>query len=290
MVKSIANQEAIERFIRKVDEARKQLNTEENPPPQRTRTSPSEHHHIAESSRDKKDLTTWLGARCNDPAFTVSWNPQESNGNNPDLQDFFPQLKDHLLARARSVAYEGDEHEFSEDDRDCINIKDNFLYFHSLLRVNYTTYDLRREQDTINPLTRPDILVLSHEDEKTHPYWYARIVHIFHVMVQHRNNPSMVFSVPTRMNVLFVRWFRRDVNYPSGWNEKRLHRLQFFDQESPSDAFGFLNPESVVRGVHIIPAFGYARTYDLLAGGSDGRRLRDEDDPNADWKYYYVNM
>jgi hypothetical protein len=33
MVKSIANQEAIERFIRKVDEARKQLNTEENPTP-----------------------------------------------------------------------------------------------------------------------------------------------------------------------------------------------------------------------------------------------------------------
>ncbi|KAF9226853.1 hypothetical protein BS17DRAFT_776235 [Gyrodon lividus] len=31
--------------------------------------------------------------------------------------------------------------------------------FHSMLRVNYTTYDLRREQDTINPLTRADCVM-----------------------------------------------------------------------------------------------------------------------------------
>ena len=164
------------------------------------------------------------------------------------------------------------------------------MYYHSLLRVNYTTYDLRREQDTINPLTRPDIMVLSHEDMQTHPYWYARVIHIFHVMLQCRDDPSMPFSAPTRMNVLFVHWFCHDINYPSGWDEKRLHRLQFFNQENSSDAFGFLDPESVMRGAHIIPAFGYYRTYELLARGSHACRLQDGEDPNADWKYYYVNM
>ena len=97
------------------------------------------------------------------------------------------------------------------------------MYHHSLLRVNYTTYDLRREQDTINPLSRPDIMVLSHENERSHPYWYARVIHIFHVMVQHRDGPGSLFSAPVHIGVLFVRWFHRDVNYPSGWSAKRLH-------------------------------------------------------------------
>lgn len=60
----------------------------------------------------------------------------------------------------------------------------------------------------INPLTKPDIMVLSHEDEQTHPYWYARVVYIFHVMVQHCADETSMFSPPERMNVLFVRWFR----------------------------------------------------------------------------------
>ncbi|KAF9222294.1 hypothetical protein BS17DRAFT_708725, partial [Gyrodon lividus] len=77
--------------------------------------------------------------------------------------------------------------------------------------------------------------------------------------------------------------------YPSGWGEKCLHQLQFFDQQSTSDAFGFLDPDSVVRGVHLIPTFAYCRTEDLL-GPSQARRQKDEDQWDCDWKYYYVNM
>lgn len=206
-----------------------------------------------------------------------------------DIQEFIPRLEDHLLARARGIEYDGDEHTFSNEDRRCINIKGNHVYFHKILRINYTTYDLRREQDTINPLTRADIMVLSHEEERVHPYWYARVVEIFHVMVQSRKNAYSLFSAPLRMDVLFVRWFRRDINYPSGWQEKRLHRLQFFDQEDASDAFGFIDPDLVVRGAHIIPAFGYSQTNDLL-GPSQARRHKDDEAHHIDWKYYYVNM
>ena len=114
-------------------------------------------------------------------------------------------------------------------------------------------------------------MVLSHEDEQSHPYWYARVIHILHVMTQYRNEPSGPFSAPKRMDVLFVRWFRLDVNYPCGRSEKRFQRLQFFGQEN-GDVFGFLDPESVVRGVHIIPAFGYYHSRELLAGGSRDRK------------------
>ena len=189
------------------------------------------------------------------------------------------------------MAYDGDEHDFSDEDRLCLNIKDNRIYFHSKLSVNYTTYDLRREQDTINPLTRSDILVLSHEDEKTHPYWYARVVHVFHVFVQVRENEHSPFLEPTRMNVLFVRWFGRDMDYPSGWSAKRPHRLRFFGyRDTSADAFGFIDPDSVIRGVHLIPAFAFGSTDDLL-GPSKARRKLDGA-PNAydDWNYYYVNV
>ncbi|KIJ60802.1 hypothetical protein HYDPIDRAFT_116648 [Hydnomerulius pinastri MD-312] len=163
------------------------------------------------------------------------------------------------------------------------------MYHHSMFRVNYTTYDLRREQDTVNPLTRADIMVLSHEDERSHPYWYARVIQVFHVMVEYRKDKHSVFAEPTHMNVLFIRWFRRDTMFESGWNAKRLHRLEFFDQESPSDAFGFLDPDSVVRGVHLIPAFAYGATEELL-GPSFVRRRKEAVERHKDWRYFYVNM
>jgi len=90
------------------------------------------------------------------------------------------------------------------------------------------------------------------------------------------------------MNVLFVRWFGRDMNYPSGWYEKRLHRLRFFEHDSSLEAFGFVNPESVVRGVHLIPAFAFGTTDELL-GPSKARRKQDGASDGHDWNYYYVN-
>ncbi|KIM53016.1 hypothetical protein SCLCIDRAFT_93152, partial [Scleroderma citrinum Foug A] len=50
-------------------------------------------------------------------------------------------LKDHLLAHLRNLPYSGDEHEFTDLDQDCVLIKDDNLYEHATLRVNYTTYD-----------------------------------------------------------------------------------------------------------------------------------------------------
>jgi hypothetical protein len=62
--------------------------------------------------------------------------------------------------------------------------------------------------------------------------------------------------------------------------------LEFFDQDSLGEAFGFLDPDSVIHRVHIIPAFAYSRT-DTLLGPSF---VRKEEDLDMDWHYYYVNM
>ena len=98
-------------------------------------------------------------------------------------QEFIPKLKDHLLSRLLHQDYDGDEQEFSDDDRNTVCIIDNQLYSVKVLQVNYTTYDVHRGQDSLNPRTQHcDIMVCSHEDDpEAHPYWYARILGIFHV-------------------------------------------------------------------------------------------------------------
>ena len=128
-------------------------------------------------------------------------------------------------------------------------VKDT-LYRHKVLRVNYTTYDLRRDQDSINPRNHADIMVLaSEEGENAHPYWYARIQGVFHVDIRLRSNTSYNTQ---RFDFLWVRWFGRDLNTPSGWKHRRLQRLGFLDSDDEG-AFGFLDPALVVRSIHLIP-------------------------------------
>ncbi|KIK44191.1 hypothetical protein CY34DRAFT_80436, partial [Suillus luteus UH-Slu-Lm8-n1] len=201
--------------------------------------------------------------------------------------NFIPQLKDHLLARLRGIEYSGDKHNFTDEDRDQILFANNKLHEHGILQVNYTTYDLRREQDTINPRTRADIMVLSHEDdEERHPYWYARVVRIFHLDVWYYGGENAVASKPLRMHVLFVCWFGRDVSFKGGWSAKHLHRLGFLKGDDPT-CFVFLDPDQVIRGVHLIPVFAHDRVTDHYMGPSFVRR---EQDGNKDWCYHYVNM
>jgi len=132
-----------------------------------------------------------------------------------ELQNFLPRLQDHLLARLLGVTYDGDEHSFSEADRHTITFVQNRLYRHKVLRVNYTTYDVRRAQDSLNPRMHADFMVLSHENQDTaepHPYWYGRIVGIFHAQVRHIGPRSSSTEI-RRMDFLWVRWFGRDTHY-----------------------------------------------------------------------------
>ncbi|KIK32717.1 hypothetical protein CY34DRAFT_100899, partial [Suillus luteus UH-Slu-Lm8-n1] len=176
------------------------------------------------------------------------------------------------------------EFEFTDEDRCQISIANNKIYEHNTLQINYTTYDLRREQDSLNPRTRADIMVLSHEtDEERHPYWYARIIRIFHVEVWNFADASM--TKPQQMNFLFVRWFGRDPTYKSGFSAKRLPRIGFLKGEDPC-SFGFIDPDVIIRGIHLIPAFEHGQTDQLLADSF----VRREADLGKDWLYFYVNM
>lgn len=171
-------------------------------------------------------------------------------------------------------------------------ILNNRLYRHKVLRINYTTYDARRAQDSVNPRTHADVMVLSHEDheynsENAHPYWYARIIGIFHAMVVHKGIHSTgSLREPKKMEFLFVRWFGYDMDDTGGWKSKNLHQIGFIDAKDASGAFGFIDPADVIRAVHLIPQFSSGRTKNLL-GHSIARSIVENDE---DWVRYYVNM
>ena len=202
------------------------------------------------------------------------------------MQDFLPRLRDHLLSRVLQREYDGDETEFSATERAQIIFVNDRIFRHKVLWVNYTTYDLRRAQDSLNPRTHADVMVLAHETGNSHPYWYARILGVFHANVIYTGYGAPGFNSPSQMDFLWVRWFGRDLdNYESGWKAKRLHRLGFIPSDEPG-AFGFLDPRLIIRAVHLIPGFAYGRT-DSLLPPSISRPLHDN---NEDWRFYYVNM
>ena len=145
---------------------------------------------------------------------------------------------------------------------------------------------MQREQDTINPCTCPNIMLMSHEDEGAdsyHPYWYAHILGIFHVNIKHTGPNSRTPHVQ-KIEVIFVRWFGRDSSYAAGWSARRLHCVGFLSADSPG-AFDFIDPFDIIRGVHMIPAFAHGKISEL--GKSVTRRPTDDDE---DWLYYYVGM
>jgi hypothetical protein len=137
----------------------------------------------------------------------------------------------------------------------------------------------------MNPRTHADIMMLSHEDdEDQHPYWYARIIKVFHVNVWYYG-PGINQTAPTQMDVLFMCWFGRDVTFNAGWSAKRLHHIGFFKCDDP-DSFGFVDPNQVIQGVHLIPGFHYGRT-DTRLGPSF---VCPPEDMDTDWMYFYVNQ
>jgi hypothetical protein len=126
-----------------------------------------------------------------------------------------------------------------------------------------------------------------------HPYWYGRVVSIFHINIRYVGSRSRDTS-QHRLDILWVRWYQLDASYPSGWQAKQLHGLHFIPSSSP-DAFSFINPVTIIRAVHILPAFHYGTTEKYLPADSEARVYQSYEDgeynvENEDYEYYHVNM
>ena len=122
--------------------------------------------------------------------------------------------------------------------------------------------------------------------DNTHPYWYAQVLGIYHTYVSTTHTAAAKHSAQP-IQFLWVRWLGTEPGYHSGSRVARLPKVGFVEA-TDEDAFGFLDPDLVIRGSHLIPAFHFGRTHDLMPyDGATAARSVDEKD---DWVNFYVNM
>jgi hypothetical protein len=280
-------------------------------------------YHVGKSQNEPVALPLFLQKNVGDPAIKVSNFYEVAPGVERALlcQDFIPKLKDHLLPRVKETLLSEcnfsplqknphssptttessapghlDCHGPDEEQSDCVLFQNDRIYSHRLIRFNYTTYDVRRDQDVANPgTTHCNVMLLSDPGVGTvetsgafklkfHPFRYARVLGIYHVNVIYVGR-GMVDYNARRFDFMWVRWYEPPMapifDDLSGWNTWRLDRLSFFPVDHPG-AFGFVDPADVLRGCHIIPRFsdGHKR--------ADGSTVSKCAQDHNDWKAYYV--
>ncbi|KAK1234803.1 hypothetical protein PQX77_001985 [Marasmius sp. AFHP31] len=208
----------------------------------------------------------------------------------PVIKDFRAKLHRHLISRILDV----EPSSIPDTELYRLSLVSDRFYRHRRFRLHYTSYDCRRKRETIGYRRRPHIMTLADTPVESHPYLYGRVLGIYHADIfYHAQNPRQQKS-RERMDFLFVRWFVFDETYAWGWKHKRLPRLYFPDANDPG-AFDFVDPARVIRASHIIPAFEYNTTDELLSSDSMARLYEEYDEgkyvsEDQDYRYYYVNM
>ena len=171
--------------------------------------------------------------------------------------------------------------------------KHDRIYQHKIFRINYTTYDVRRAQDVVNPDTSHcNVMVLNGtpkkdngDDKQVGPFLYARVLGVCHANVIYIG-PGAVDYRPRRMDFLWVRWYKQIGLGSTGWSCRKVDRVHFPSFASPTpeeESLGFLDPSSVLRACHIIPRFCKGRRYE------DGKGVSFCGRDSSDWNEYYVN-
>ncbi|KAF9230895.1 hypothetical protein BU15DRAFT_56758 [Melanogaster broomeanus] len=247
-------------------------NATANIPHESVGNAPDQHHHIGQSHNHPEDLMMFIRRTSDDPA----------------AKDFIVKLKAHFLPRVKALHHSPDamsttllavDYPAPPYDLSTLNqvlFKNDRIYRHNLIRINYTTYDVRRAQDVVNPTTEHrDIMLLS--DRDSHRFCYARVLGIYHANVIYSGPGSQDYQ-PRRLEFLWVRWF--ELVAPT--SQMALDCIRFVPMVD-EDAFGFVDPNDVLRSCHLIPRFAEGKLHS--DGVAVSRTAQDADD----WKYYYVN-
>jgi hypothetical protein len=125
-------------------------------------------------------------------------------------------------------------------------------------------------------LDKTTVMVHTPQDIALHPWTYAVVLGIFHAQV------LLPDLSERRMEFVWVRWMDRDPDWVSGPSTQRLERLILVPL-ADSNATSFIDPATIIRGCHIMPAFCHGRS---LGDQSHTSVAHQED---GDWVYYYMN-
>ncbi|KAG9089568.1 hypothetical protein FRC06_001484 [Ceratobasidium sp. 370] len=175
-------------------------------------------------------------------------------------QDHAIKLKRHLLTQIQDVPASTS---FTEAELAQLSVHRGRMYQHRTLRVNYTSYDVLRQQDTLNSKTPSCFVMLPTELEaqaEAHPFLYAKVLGVYHTNITYSSRP------PKRMDFVHVQWL-------------------YYDYERP-DAFDFVDPGNIMRVTHLIPDFNTNTTKSYL---SQNASIAYDDKDFGDWMGYFVN-
>jgi hypothetical protein len=174
--------------------------------------SPHVHHHIGATQKFPIHIGSYLISHAGDPAIQVNPIFICKHLLTMPPQNFVVKLKFHLLKRIHALP--GSE----DNDINTVILKDDRMYRHNIARFNYTTYDVRRAQDVINPRTSHcNVMVLHAAHDMGHPghrFIYGKVLGIYHVNVIYTGS-GMVNYTPIRMEFLWVRWYEPTVQVSS---------------------------------------------------------------------------
>ncbi|KZP13244.1 hypothetical protein FIBSPDRAFT_662191, partial [Athelia psychrophila] len=244
--------------------------------------NPELHHQMGKTENQWIDMGEFLRRNTGDPA----------------IKDFDAKLKQHLLPRVLAILkQQGDTDAESLPSPDSCRADEviilgrhNRFFEHRILRVNYTSYDVRRDQDMINAYSSHcNIMVLCRSCDDINvidnhlSYRYGRVIGAYHVNVIY-NGPGRVNLNSHRLEFLWIRWYNQIGREGDDWNSRRLSRLHFGPLQDES-AFGFIDPSDVLRGCHIIPRFSLNKVHTDPTHGGWSRLAGDR----SDWKEYYIN-
>ncbi|KIJ60967.1 hypothetical protein HYDPIDRAFT_31838 [Hydnomerulius pinastri MD-312] len=150
--------------------------------------APEQHHAIGKSQNFPVNITSFVQSNLDDPA----------------AKDFVQKLKHHLLPHLWDIHVDDNRSMTSQtltsqslldfrpaDNQSLLSalsqvvFKGGRIYWHPLFHINYTTYDLHRETDAINPSTDCcDIMLLVQRDSPgSHPFCYARVLAIYYANI-----------------------------------------------------------------------------------------------------------
>ncbi|KAJ3533279.1 hypothetical protein NMY22_g7397 [Coprinellus aureogranulatus] len=173
--------------------------------------------------------------------------------------DFNSNLKRHLHARlCQKMGFEANnagEHWLN------VVLQHDQIYSHKILRMYYTGYDVRREEEVIHVNTpQCNIMLLNDRCSKEtwaqeHPYLYGRVLGVFHANVAYArsyqgNASGERHTAFRRIDFVWVQWYE----YLGAEDEYSLDRLSLRSLQS-ANSLCFLDPQDILRGVHLIPQY-----------------------------------
>ncbi|KAF9501634.1 hypothetical protein BDN71DRAFT_1584712 [Pleurotus eryngii] len=244
---------------------------------------PLVHYHISNSRKSPTKLAAFVRKKADAPL-------------DPAKKNFWPKLQDHLYGRLHNRAFDADMHQAdpspSLSARNTIQLVNRAFFTVNTLCINYTTYNVWRDYDVINPNTEHRDVMVYAPDADDDLYWYARVLGVYHAEVAKLDSQNGTSEVQ-QVNFLWVRWFGSIPRYRPGMAAAKLPKIGFVtegdDPNGESYTFGFLDPNLVIRACHLVPDFHEGRT-DLFLPTNGPTAARKASDGDDDWWYYFVNI